>query len=419
MKQPRNDGVDRRFGQELRRLRMKRGHSLGDLAEFVHYSKGHLSKIENGHASPTAPLARACDTALAAEGRLIALAATDTRPDSGVEAPPGAPWSLRLHPDGAATFEIGDTPGPAVTAVPPLAAFGTDLVPGLIALFDQARLLGRSASPSLVLPLVIGQTHVATAAARRGAAKYRSPLLHHAARTAEFAGWMAQEAGDNRGAGWWTEYAVELATAAGDSSMVSYSLVRKAVLSMYQADSSATIALTAQLIGNSTIQPRIRWLGALGAAQGHALGGDEGNAMRALERAADLWERAHRTDPEHHLGPATLDGRSLLIEAWCHYDLGNLEVAAQLFDEGMAGAAGQSDRDRARFGTRQALVHAALGDTARACALIEPLLDIIRAVDSVTIRTDLQEFHRTVRRSRDDPALHRIQAALADTLGKR
>ncbi|UGT60542.1 hypothetical protein [Nocardia asteroides] len=176
---------------------------------------------------------------------------------------------------------------------------------------------------------------------------------------------MAQEAGDNRGASWRTEYAVELTCAAGDSSMLSYSLVPKAVLSLYQADSSATIALTAQLVGNSAIQPRIRWLAALGAAQGHALGGDEGNAMRALE------------------------------------------------------AGGQSDRDRARFGTRQALAHAKLGNIARASALMAPLLDIIRAVDSMTIRADLQEFQRTVRRFRDDPALHRIQTALADTIGKR
>ncbi|MEV6555191.1 helix-turn-helix transcriptional regulator [Nocardia sp. NPDC051756] len=420
MKSTRSDpAVDSRFGQELRKLRRKRGLTLDELADLVHYSKGHLSKIENGLVSPIAPLTRVCDSVLSADGSLVALAATGPRPSPTPDVRGGEDWSLRLRSDGSGAFEIGDTPGPPVTTVPPMAGFSADLIPGLVAVFDHTRRLGRTTSPSIVLPLAVTQAHAATTAARQSSHQHRPQLLHHAARTAEFAGWMAQECGDDVGAAWWTEHAVGLATAAGDTSMTSYSLVRKAVLSLYRADSSSTVGLTEQVLDNSAINPRIRWLAALGAAQGYAIGSDQSNAMRALERAAELWEHAHRMGADDHLGPSALDGRSLLIEAWCHYDLGNLEAAARLFDDGMSNATGQSDRDRARFGTRQALVYAALGDPGRACELIEPLLGIIRAVDSVTIRSDLHDFARTVRRFRDHPVLDRVQPTLMDTLAKR
>ncbi|MCB5169686.1 helix-turn-helix domain-containing protein [Streptomyces bambusae] len=62
------------FGPALRRLRTERGLSLSALARLVHYSKGYLSKIENGGKPPTGDLARSCDAVLRAGGALAALA---------------------------------------------------------------------------------------------------------------------------------------------------------------------------------------------------------------------------------------------------------------------------------------------------------------------------------------------------------
>ncbi|MBA5224780.1 nSTAND1 domain-containing NTPase [Streptomyces griseoaurantiacus] len=61
------------FGAALRRARGERGLSLAALARLVHYSKGYLSKIENGGKPPTADLARRCDEALRAGGALSRL----------------------------------------------------------------------------------------------------------------------------------------------------------------------------------------------------------------------------------------------------------------------------------------------------------------------------------------------------------
>lgn len=419
MSTPKDEVVDFRFGQELRRLRRLKGLSLGDLSELVHYSKGHLSKIENGRVLPITPLARACDAVLCADGRLVALALTDKRPEIPVGAAPDSPWTLRLNPDGSGLVEIGEAAGPPVTIISAMAGFSTDPVPGFVAVFEEIRRLGRAASPSIVLPMAVTQVHAVTAAARHSTQPIRTDLLRHAARVAEYAGWMAQEAGDDRGAAWWTEHAVTLATAAGDHCMADYALVRKAVLSLYRSDSSAAISSAEHVLAKSATCPRIRWLAALGAAQGYALGSDETKAMRALARAAELWERAQGSGVDAHLGPSSVQGRATLIEAWCHYDLGNLETAAKFFDAGMTQAPGQSARDRARFGTRQALVHAALGDPGRACELIEPLFEVIRAVDSMTIRSDLADFARTIRRFPDHPLLPRIEPALRDSLARR
>ncbi|MEV7415273.1 helix-turn-helix domain-containing protein [Streptomyces sp. NPDC089919] len=69
----RGAGTDEEFGPALRRARQGRGLSLSALAGLVHYSKGYLSKIENGGKPPTPDLARRCDAALRAGGRLAAL----------------------------------------------------------------------------------------------------------------------------------------------------------------------------------------------------------------------------------------------------------------------------------------------------------------------------------------------------------
>ncbi|MFC8124999.1 SAV_2336 N-terminal domain-related protein [Streptomyces sp. NPDC057302] len=66
------------FGQELRRARTAAGLSLTELAGIVHYSKGHLSKIERGMKRPTRHLARMCDLTLRAGGALASLLPPDT-----------------------------------------------------------------------------------------------------------------------------------------------------------------------------------------------------------------------------------------------------------------------------------------------------------------------------------------------------
>ncbi|WP_367139807.1 MULTISPECIES: nSTAND1 domain-containing NTPase [Streptomyces] len=59
-----------RASEQLRRLRRERGVSLAKLARLAFYSKGYLSKVENGEKPLTLELARACDQALKTGGAL-------------------------------------------------------------------------------------------------------------------------------------------------------------------------------------------------------------------------------------------------------------------------------------------------------------------------------------------------------------
>jgi transcriptional regulator with XRE-family HTH domain/tetratricopeptide (TPR) repeat protein len=59
------------FGDQLRQLRVARGYSLTDLSRLVYYSKGHLSKIENGRHVPHLEHAWQLDIVLNAGGTLV------------------------------------------------------------------------------------------------------------------------------------------------------------------------------------------------------------------------------------------------------------------------------------------------------------------------------------------------------------
>ncbi|MFF1410502.1 helix-turn-helix domain-containing protein [Streptomyces sp. NPDC058289] len=100
----RASGTAAAFPAQLRRLRVERGLSLGDLARRTHYSKGYLSKIETGAKPVTLDVARSCDRVLEAGGELLRLVPESEesgRPTAGSRAeqagrpgppgPPGAP----------------------------------------------------------------------------------------------------------------------------------------------------------------------------------------------------------------------------------------------------------------------------------------------------------------------------------------
>ncbi|WAZ20529.1 helix-turn-helix domain-containing protein [Streptomyces cinnabarinus] len=69
------------FGRALHERRTRAGLSLADLASLVHFSRGFLSRIENGHRRVSRDLAELCDTVLDAHGELAALA-TDPGQDT-------------------------------------------------------------------------------------------------------------------------------------------------------------------------------------------------------------------------------------------------------------------------------------------------------------------------------------------------
>lgn len=403
------------FGPELRGRRMARNVSLAELARLVHYSKGYLSKIENGLRQPTSALARLCDSVLHCDGALIELAERGTAHqlgDTGVDVGSATDverWVMEMGDNGEVWFQAVNRRQALFAGAASLmtlsgalgearpgeheAALGT-----FTAMFGQLRQLGQQTSPTLLLPTLIAQTHTMRSMATRASGRTRDRSFSLAARYAEYTGWMAQEAGQERVALWWTDLAVALAQAGSDQELAAYSLVRRALMTMYAGDGGQTIALAEQAQRHSAASARVRGLAAQREAQGHALRGDYGACCAALDRADELLATAATTEQATVLGSSSVANPAALTRAWCLYDLGKPAEAARRFDLELDGVDPGRSRFQARWGVRRALSYAASGEIDHACELTDRLLGDVELVDSATVRLDLQALTRTLAR---------------------
>ncbi|MEU2791278.1 helix-turn-helix domain-containing protein [Streptomyces sp. NPDC007100] len=149
------------FGDALRRLRREKEVSLRSLAELVHYSKGYLSKIENGEKPPTADVARRCDAALTGNGALARLLAArvpgDRCPYPGLASytAEDAPWFFGRERATAALVgrlaERVDAAEPLIVAAPSGAGKSSLLRAGLLPALRSGALPGSRHWPARVL----------------------------------------------------------------------------------------------------------------------------------------------------------------------------------------------------------------------------------------------------------------------------
>jgi transcriptional regulator with XRE-family HTH domain len=424
------------FGPELRRRRLAAGLSLTQLAERVHYSKSYLSKIETVLKPPNASLARRCDAVLEAGGELSALV---QRPEPEVAASArldpvddGEEWVVSVvATDGTAVFlpmrrrdvlSLGAASflgiGLTTRATAVVARDGSSLST-FGALFDNLRRLGQTDSPGTVLPNAIMLTQTLRGKAATAGAAARTGLLLLAGRCAEYAGWMAQEAGEERIAAWWTDRATELAGAAGDRDLAAYALVRQAEIMLYRDDARRTVELARRAQQYPGTLARVRGLAAQREAQGHALAGDYDRCRRLLDLAAGLLgstEPGPGRPAAPTLGSSTVPNLDEVITAWCLHDLGRPGEAAQILDREVPRIPLSARRARARFGARRALAHAEAGDVEQACTVAGDLLTDVELVDSATIRLDLRRLARELARRHTHPDVRDFQPRLTAAL---
>lgn len=402
------------FGTELRRLRRVAGLSLSGLAREVHYSKGHLSKIETGAKPVNISLARRCDALLCADGRLAALVPTPakTGKDDIVDSfgqNGQAVWTMTLGPNGTSGFAPIPRRDVLITGAATMlglsashgsltaAARSETTLQSFHLLFDQTRQLGQKVSPSVVLSSVITYTHNLRELAVAAPERARPGLLLLAARYAEYAGWMSQESGQDDAALWWTAQAVEMAAEAGDNNLAAYALVRRALITLYRGDPIQTVELARQAQADPTVPARIRGLAAQREAQGHALGGDYDRCRHLLDEAARLLDAAEPCGGPT-VGTSTVADPVTMATGWCLHDLGRSREAAGILDRELTRVPRSAIRARARFGARRALAYACAGEVEHACQLTQDVIDAAEVVDSATVRLDLGQLARTLSR---------------------
>jgi transcriptional regulator with XRE-family HTH domain len=378
------------FPSELRRLRTERGWSLRDMSLQVSYTPGHISKIEGRHGKPSREFARICDIRLGAEGRLFALAF------------PVAPADVFGTDLGLGEIDA-DLPAPVALDLPVF-------VERLTRYRDQ----GRRTEPRALLRLLVAELgmlchHV------DGAGGNRREVLAVAARFAEYAGWMAQESGGERLSLELTGRAVRLAGAAEDREMAAHAMVRRALITLYRQDAAGTVRLGELAQADARVSARIRGLGSLREAQGHALAAEYSLCLRALERGRRRLDEAKAEEGPMALGPSTVVDPANMTTGWCLTELGREDAAAAMLAVEIARLPSDAHRTRLRYTTRQALAYAKSGERDAACSLAAEALPGLRGVASATIAADVARLIKTLNRWSADrpvrellPALHSL-----------
>jgi Helix-turn-helix domain len=378
---------------ELRRQRMAAGLSLARLAALVHYHKSYLSRIETGGKPPTRDLALRCEAVLGCAGQLASLVPALPRP-----AAPGADeanvWMLSLAMDSSGNFSLVT---PASSRPPSSVPAGPVAIASFTAMYDQLRQLSHCMAPQVLLGMLLAPTQALCTGARESRSSDRDQALSLAAYYAEYAGWIAQEAGDDTRALWLTELAVRLATDAGDQEMAAYGLVRRGLLAMYRGDAAGTIepAWRARV---TTRSPRVAGLAAQRQAQGHALAGDYESCRRALDAAAGLLAKPVPPRAGPTLGTVNVADPAAMALGWCLVDLGRPATAVPVLRRELAKIPAGAHRSRARFGTRLAVALAESGEPEEACAVAGPALESFERTYSATTRGDLRRLARALDR---------------------
>jgi transcriptional regulator with XRE-family HTH domain len=375
------------FGTRHMRLRLQRGWSLTQMQRRTGISRSYLGNLETGGRTPSPRIAEICDTSLNADGSLIALG--DARRGRKIDSAPAG------HADRPALASASETADPEQL----LARSGQDLL--------QLRRVAQCDRPSAVLPALTEEAQaLASQASITGGALSRD-LWMAAARFAELAGWMAQEAADDDGADRWTLAATRLAGRAGDRDMGSYLWERRALVMLYRADGPETVRLAQRGAAARSASARVRGLAHRREAQGHALAGDADACRRSLDLAAKLIAHGPAPYPNgHSWGPNSIGDSSNLVEASCLVDLGRHHAAAELFGHDPVDCVPvEALRTRTRFAARAAMAFAGAGEVGLACAMAENLLPEAVRVDSATIRADLRRLLRLLSRNRRRPGV--------------
>lgn len=371
------------FGSMLRRLREQKGLSLTQLASATNYSKGYLSRLEKGDRAPKVVTARVCDSVLEADGQLLATILENE------EARAEQVQALDL------------LPAPVTTAEHRRDWFrsGVDVYEGqLETIFKSIREMGHCMSPDLILPMVLTNIESARHVLESATPGNTKKVLLLIARLQEYAGWMAQEAGQMDLAVRLTEEAGRMAADAGNPDMAQFALVRHADFALYQGDGLKIVQLTSNILDQREIELRTRSIAWQRQAQGYALLGDRSGCMRALDSARTFHEADQAELGVQALGTTSVARPIEMTKGWALVDLCFYEEAAKELREVISELPSKSVRSRVRFTARMALAHAFHGDVERACEAVRAVLPDIHSVDSDTVRVDLRALAEVLRR---------------------
>ncbi|MBF6046389.1 helix-turn-helix domain-containing protein [Streptomyces sp. NRRL B-1677] len=446
------------LGAAMRARRTERGLSLARLQALITYDYSYMARAERGRQAASAALVEAYDQALNAGGALVQLhrdiqggadiatlsrghvakaephvanGRTSLAEGSEVQALSDAegiavpcrtsdgriifvsvPRRVFLGGIGAAAVGLAGAPtAQASPSLPRTALSDHNPIEHLQAirrtLIDADNLFG----PRALIPKVQEQINAITALrdGKRGADRRR--LLQVQTQFAELAGWFHQDAGDHRAAQYWTDRALQWSHMAGDPDLTVYILARKSQLAGDMRDPVEAVDVAEA--AEETAQPRTRLaaVAATYAAHGHALRGDEAEAMRAYDHARDLLHTAD-PDPESNWGVWLDDAYIDVQRARSLSALGNHGAAAAGFRTAIRALPAGYHRDHGVYLAREASAHAGNGDAEQAAGVGLQALSIGVETGSARILTELAQLDSALQQWKAVPSVREFHESL-------
>ncbi|MFJ1456250.1 helix-turn-helix transcriptional regulator [Nocardia sp. N2S4-5] len=419
------------LAREIKRLRLEAGLSQRALAARVGYSRQYVSMTEWEDATlPSQELVSALDTALSANGALIALrtranADVQTKRHSRTSASavleesedPLRPSPRGLVPSGGSGVqEVNEVRrrdfGTAIAGLPILAigdmtlektlahvgaVTGNHVAPELVDYF-RTQLTGHYTAdmylgPLYLIPTVRSQTELITVLASEAEGPVRRGLLETGTAYAALLGWLYQDAGDLAASARWRVTSLSLAHRCGDPQMVSYALSNMAMLAVDHGDGRAVIDYAqAALAAGQELSPKARAIAIQHQAQGHALLGDRVTADGLLDDLASL---IGRVDDEHPWGNACRrTPHHVEVQRAASYartgDTRDAAAAVALWDEVIDSIPESARRDKAVFRARQATALAKIPDPDRAVWAASEATGAVIVTGSARLRSELK-----------------------------
>src|SRR5262249_11434398 len=242
--------------QALQRARLGRGHTQEQLAERAGVAPPTIQRPEAGGRAHPYTIRRGTK-ALGAAAYALGLR------------PPCGPWLPRL-----------------LTQSSPPGAGSSELTAHLRRVLSEFSNLDNLLGPGPLLALVPAQLAAVEQLLRGASSEEQGALLDVAARCAELAGWVHQDAGEVQAADQWTARSVDYALAGGDARLISYVLMRRSNVASDAEDAGRALGLSqAALRERDRLSPRLRAVALRQEAHAHALQGDSAACARALDCA--------------------------------------------------------------------------------------------------------------------------------------
>ncbi|MEU1665761.1 helix-turn-helix domain-containing protein [Streptomyces sparsogenes] len=240
----------------------------------------------------------------------------------------------------------------------------------------------------------------------------RRRILETASEWAEFAGWLYEDLGHPGKGLWWSDRAMEWAQEADEPVRQAFVLMRKSQLSAGLRQQQRVVGLAAAALRvRGDVPARVHASARLQEAHGHALAGDEMEALRALDAAEILvGEDDAVTD---QLGGYCNSSYVEAQRATCYLRLGKPADALTAYQRALNSWPDTYQRERGLHLARLAGAHAANRSPDAACATAMEALEITRETESRRTTAELRRVVTGLAPWRRTEMVQRLTEAIA------